>query len=65
MGSGELIASLTAAGLIDEYLLTVHPLVLGSGRRLFREGMNLPLLLTYSETTPTGVVIAIYEPATG
>jgi dihydrofolate reductase len=65
MGSGELIAALMAGDLIDEYLLMIHPLVLGTGRRLFSEGVRMPLRLTYSVTTSTGVVIAIYEPARG
>jgi hypothetical protein len=43
MGSGVLIGSLMAANLIDEYLLMIHPLVLGTGRRLFPEGMQVPL----------------------
>ena len=63
MGSGELIGSLIAADLIDEYLLMVHPLVLGSGRRLFPEKVHLPLRLTECVTTPSGVLIATYEPA--
>jgi dihydrofolate reductase len=63
MGSGELIGSLMAADLIDEYLLMIHPLVLGTGRRLFPGGVHLSLRLTDSVTTPTGVVIAAYEPA--
>ncbi len=62
MGSGELIGSLMAAGLIDEYLLMIHPLVLGTGRRLFPEGVYVPLRLTDSVTTTTGVVMATYEP---
>ena len=61
MGSGELIGSLMAAGLIDEYLLMIHPLVLGTGRRLFPEGVGVSLRLTDSATTATGVVIASYE----
>jgi dihydrofolate reductase len=65
MGSGVLIGSLMAAGLIDEYLLMIHPLVLGTGRRLFPEGVQLPLRLTSSVTSATGVVIATYEPARG
>jgi dihydrofolate reductase len=65
MGSGELIGSLMAADLIDEYLLMIHPLVLGSGRRLFPEKVDVSLRLIDSVTTPTGVVIAIYEPVRG
>ncbi len=62
MGSGVLIGSLMAANLIDEYLLMIHPLVLGTGRRLFPGGVNLSLRLTGSIATTTGVVIATYEP---
>ena len=65
MGSGELIGSLMAADLIDEYLLMIHPLVLGTGRRLFPEGLQVSLRLTESVTTSSGVVIASYEPARG
>jgi dihydrofolate reductase len=63
MGSGVLISFLMAAGLIDEYLLMIHPLVLGTGRRLFPEGAHQSLRLTASLATPAGVVIATYEPA--
>lgn len=63
MGSGQLISSLMAADLVDEYLLMIHPLVLGTGRRLFPEGGEVKLCLTDSVATPTGVVISTYEPA--
>ena len=63
MGSGVLIGSLMGADLIDEYLLMIAPLVLGTGRRLFPEGVRVPLRLTESSATTTGVLIAIYEPA--
>ena len=64
MGSGVLIGSLMAANLIDEYLLMIHPLVLGSGRHLFPDGVHASLRLTDSTSTPTGVVIASYERTT-
>ena len=63
MGSGALIQSLMPRGLIDEYLLMIHPLVLGSGRRLFADGTPATnLRLVDTKTATTGVVIATYQP---
>jgi dihydrofolate reductase len=64
MGSGELVQSLMAANLIDEYMLLIHPLVLGSGRRLFADPSAITPLRLVGEvtTTSTGVVIATYQP---
>ena len=62
LGSGELLRSLAGPGLIDEYILLIHPLVLGTGRRLFDEGSPPATLeLVETRTTTTGVVIATYE----
>lgn len=61
MGSGVLIASLIAADVIDEYLLMIHPVVLGTGRRLFPDGTQATLRLVDSRATRTGVLIATYE----
>jgi dihydrofolate reductase len=64
LGSGELVQSLMQRNLIDRYVLLIHPLVLGSGRRLFPDGgAPVPLQLVDTKTTTTGVVIATYEPA--
>jgi dihydrofolate reductase len=64
LGSGELVQSLMRGNLIDRYVLLIHPLVLGSGRRLFPDGgPSVPLRLVDTKTTTTGVVIATYEPA--
>jgi dihydrofolate reductase len=64
LGSGELIRSLMQGKVIDEYVLLIHPLVLGSGRRLFADGGAFAALrLVTSRTTTTGVVIATYQPA--
>jgi dihydrofolate reductase len=64
MGSGELIQSLMRRSLIDEYVLLIHPLVLGTGRRLFAEGSpTTALRLVDTKTTASGVVIATYRAA--
>jgi dihydrofolate reductase len=64
LGSGELVQSLRRHKLVDEYVLLIHPLVLGSGRRLFPEGSSSAALrLVDSVATTTGVVIATYHPA--
>lgn len=63
MGSGELTQSLMRRNLVDEYVLLIHPLVLGTGHRLFAEGgPPASLKLVSSETTDKGVVIATYHP---
>ena len=62
LGSGDLLATLIGRGLIDRYTLQIHPLVLGSGRRMFPDGVFSQLRLTNSITTTTGVIIATYEP---
>ena len=62
LGSGELVRSLMRNGLVDEFLLLIHPLVLGSGRRLFPDGGAFAALrLVDTVTTTTGVVIATYQ----
>ena len=64
MGSGVLADSLMKRGLVDEYQLLIHPLVLGAGRRLFNDGAPYAALkLVKSVPTTTGVVIATYQPA--
>jgi dihydrofolate reductase len=62
LGSGALVQALMRRDLIDEFVLTIHPLVLGTGRRLFADGGAFAALkLVESVTTTTGVVIAVYE----
>ena len=61
-GSGDLLQTLIAHDLVDEYRLFVYPVVLGSGRRLFGEGaVPRSLRLIDTTTTSTGVVVATYE----
>lgn len=62
-GSGVLVQSLMRSNLVDEYVLLIHPLVLGSGSRLFpNAGSNAALRLVDSKTTSTGVLIVKYQP---
>lgn len=64
LGSVGLVQSLMQYKLVDEYVLSIHPLVLGSGRRLFPDGVPYATLnLIDSRTTTTGVVMATYRPA--
>jgi len=64
LGSGELVQSLMRRNLVDEYVLLIHPLVLGTGRRLFTDGGAFAALRQVStKTTSTGVVIATYQSA--
>ena len=63
-GSGTLVQSLLQGDLLDELKLMVHPIVLGSGKRLFEEGSDQKALeLVDSTTFSTGVVYLTYQPA--
>lgn len=63
LGSGELAGSLIRRDLVDAYVLLIHPLVLGSGRRLFADGVSLAALdLVDTVATTAGVVVATYRP---
>jgi dihydrofolate reductase len=63
LGSGELVRSLLRDGPLDELRLMVHPVILGSGRRLFEErGDRKVLELVDSRTFGTGVVSLAYRP---
>jgi dihydrofolate reductase len=61
-GSSELLQTLIAADLVDEYRMFVYPVVLGEGKRLFGDGV-LPraLALVATRSTPSGVLINTYR----
>src|ERR1041385_489849 len=64
IGSGNLIQTLQAAGLIDEYNVWAYPVVLGRGKRLFEKGARAcALRLVDSKISKTGVVMCRYVPA--
>jgi dihydrofolate reductase len=66
LGSGELAQTLMRHNLVDEYQLMAHPVVLGTGKRLFRDGVSRKSLrLVESTTTGTGVLLLTYLPEEG
>ncbi|GGH09426.1 dihydrofolate reductase family protein [Paenibacillus segetis] len=63
VGSGDLAQTLMKHHLIDEYRIWVHPVILGSGQQLFREGNEKTAMrLMDVKTLNTGVAIHIYQP---
>ena len=64
IGSSELVQTLVAHNLVDEFRVMIDPVVVGGGKRLFRDdGALRPLRLLDSQVTTTGVIIATYAPA--
>ncbi|HET7269862.1 MAG TPA: dihydrofolate reductase family protein [Rubrobacter sp.] len=62
LGSGVLVRSLLREGLLDELTLMVHPVILGSGKRLFDEGEQRSLELEDATAFGSGVVSLVYRP---
>jgi dihydrofolate reductase len=63
MGSGSIVEQLTQHGLIDNYAFMVSPVLLGTGRTLFREGKRTNLKLTSSKAFPSGCLVLRYARA--
>ena len=62
-GSASLVRTLTNLGLIDEYQILVHPVILGSGKPLFQDIKHqVKLKLVNTKTHPSGVVVLSYQP---
>lgn len=62
LGSAELVNGLTGHGLIDEYQLQVHPVLVGRGKRLFKDGVVPTLFeVTRTKTFGTGVISVTYR----
>lgn len=63
-GSSELVHLLLKHGLVDEFWLNIHPVILGEGKRLFDNGsMPGAFTLVESTATPTGLIMANYKKA--
>jgi dihydrofolate reductase len=66
IGSPELVQTLVAHDLVDEFRVMIDPLVVGGGKRLFPDdGALRPLRLVDSQVTTSGAVLATYAPAEG
>ena len=64
IGSAELVRALIERDLVDEFRFMIDPLVVGGGKRIFRDdGERRPLRLVESEVTSTGAILARYAPA--
>lgn len=63
-GSATLVRWMLEAGLVDELHLLVHPVVVGSGKKLFADGPKVPLDLVSATTFNTGVLHLVYAPTT-
>ena len=61
-GHGRLAQALLEHGLVDELRLSVHPVLVGSGQVLFRDGQKQALRLAGARTFRTGVVVLTYHP---
>ena len=61
-GSSVLIHTLAQHNLVDEYNLFVYPVVLGSGKKLFPDGLRVNLKLIEAKPIPSGVVLMRYQP---
>jgi dihydrofolate reductase len=63
-GSADLVNTLMPHGLIDECRLVIHPIVVGNGKRLFRDESDTTILrLVETKTFGSGVVVLTYQPA--
>ena len=63
-GSAELVQLLAEADLVDEYRFMVHPVIMGSGKRLFRDGMHAAgLKLVKTQSLDAGIIVLYYQPA--
>ena len=66
VGSGQLAQGLADRGLVDEYRLLVHPIVVGGGKKLFRDGSALtPMRLLEVRASTSGLVLLTYRPELG
>ena len=66
IGSTKLVQTLIEHGLVDEFRVMIDPLVVGGGKRIFRDdGVLRPLRLVDSKVTTTGAIVATYAPAEG
>ncbi|MGH2543938.1 MAG: dihydrofolate reductase family protein [Ardenticatenaceae bacterium] len=61
-GSAMLVETLMQHDLVDRYRLLVYPVVVGKGKRLFKEGTTATLKLLESQSFSSGVVALVYEP---